>query len=58
MAEVLGSISGITRTRRAPLRSLWELSIQPVLAQYLAGSDRRSEELAELEQLLVTRPSS
>lgn len=44
--------------KRAPLRSLWELSIQPVLAQYLAGSDRRSEQLAELEQLLLTRPSS
>lgn len=44
--------------QRAPLRSLWELSIQPVLAQYLAGSDRRAEQLAELEQLLVTRPMS
>ncbi|TFD68195.1 AAA family ATPase [Cryobacterium gelidum] len=40
----------------APLRSLWALSIQPVLAQYLAGSDRRTEQLAELEQLLMARP--
>lgn len=37
------------------LRSLWALSIQPVLAQYLAGSDRRAEQLGELEQLLLTR---
>lgn len=37
----------------APLRSLWALSIQPVLVQYLAGSDRRAEQLAELEQLLL-----
>ncbi|GAB3245301.1 AAA family ATPase [Arthrobacter pigmenti] len=43
---------------RAPLHSLWALSIQPVLAQYLAGSDRRAEQLAELEQLLMTRSSS
>lgn len=42
----------------APLRSLWALSIQPVLAQYLAGSDRRAEQLAELEQLLLARPTS
>jgi 5-methylcytosine-specific restriction protein B len=42
----------------APLRSLWALSIQPVLTQYLAGSDRRSEQLAELEQLLLTRPTN
>lgn len=42
----------------APLRSLWALSIQPVLAQYLAGSDRRTEQLAELEQLLMTRPAN
>lgn len=42
----------------APLRSLWALSIQPVLAQYLAGSDRRAEQLTELEKLLMTRPTS
>ena len=42
----------------APLRSLWALSIQPVLAQYLAGSDRRAEELTELEQLLLARPAN
>ncbi|SDS52657.1 AAA family ATPase [Microterricola viridarii] len=42
----------------APLRSLWALSIQPVLAQYLAGSDRRAEQLGELERLLLTRPTS
>ena len=42
----------------APLRSLWALSIQPVLAQYLAGSDRRAEQLAELERLLMVRPTS
>ena len=39
-----------------PLRSLWALSIQPVLEQYLAGSDRRDEQLAELEQLFLTPP--
>lgn len=43
---------------RAPLLSLWELSIKPVLAQYLAGSDRREEQLAELQQLLLSRPTS
>ncbi|MFE4079244.1 AAA family ATPase [Paenarthrobacter sp. YIM B13468] len=42
----------------APLRSLWALSIQPVLVQYLAGSDRRAEQLAELEELLLTRPKN
>ena len=36
------------------LRSLWALSIQSVLTQYLAGSDRRAEHLGELEQLLLT----
>ncbi|MGO1971588.1 MAG: AAA family ATPase [Propionibacteriaceae bacterium] len=43
---------------RAPLRSLWALSIQPVLAQYLAGSDRRAHQLAELEELFLARPTS
>ncbi|MDR6637079.1 AAA family ATPase [Paenarthrobacter nitroguajacolicus] len=42
----------------APLRSLWALSIQPVLEQYLAGSDRRAEQLAGLEELLLIRPKS
>lgn len=42
----------------APLRSLWALSIQPVLAQYLAGSDRRAEQLAALEQILMAKPTS
>lgn len=41
----------------APLRSLWTLSIQPILTQYLAGSDLRTEQLAELEQLLMARPT-
>lgn len=41
----------------APLKSLWALSIQPVLEQYLAGSDRRSEELAELRELLLAAPA-
>lgn len=40
-----------------PLLSLWALSIQPVLAQYLAGSDLRAEQLDELEQVLLTRPT-
>ncbi|MBM6588904.1 AAA family ATPase [Brevibacterium sp. RIT 803] len=40
---------------RDPLLSLWTLSIEPVLSQYLAGSDRRVEQLEELRQLLVTR---
>lgn len=42
----------------APLCSLWALSIGPVLTQYLAGSDRRAEQLTELEQLLLTRPTN
>lgn len=42
----------------APVRSLWALSIGPVLTQYLAGSDRRDEQLAELEQLLLSRPAN
>lgn len=40
----------------APLRSLWSLSIEPVLAQYLAGSDRRATQLAELQQVLTDQP--
>lgn len=40
------------------LRSLWALSIQPVLAHYLAGSDRRADQLAELERLLLARSKS
>lgn len=40
-----------------PLLSLWTLSIEPVLLQYLAGSDRRAEQLEELKQLLVARPA-
>lgn len=42
---------------RDALLSLWTLSIEPVLSQYLAGSDRRREQLEELKQLLVTRPA-
>ncbi|MFC7463899.1 AAA family ATPase [Brachybacterium sp. GCM10030252] len=38
----------------APLQSLWTLSIEPVLSQYLAGSDRRVEQLEELKQSLLT----
>lgn len=41
----------------SPLLSLWMLSIEPVLSQYLAGSDRRVEQLEELKQLLLTRPA-
>lgn len=43
---------------RDPLLSLWALSIEPVLSQYLAGSDRRREQLGELKDLLLTRPDS
>ena len=43
---------------RDPLLSLWTLSIEPVLSQYLAGSDRRREQLEELKQLLLTRPAN
>lgn len=42
---------------REPVLSLWTLSIAPVLSQYLAGSDRRVEQLEELKQLFVTRPA-
>lgn len=42
----------------APLLSLWSLSINPVLTQYLAGSDRHREQVAELENLLTARPAS
>lgn len=42
---------------RDPLLSLWTLSIEPVLSQYLAGSDRRTEQLEALKQVLVTRPA-
>lgn len=40
------------------LRSLWALSVRPVLEQYLAGSDRRAEQLTELEELFLNRPKS
>lgn len=43
---------------RDPLLSLWTLSIEPVLSQYLAGSDKRGKQLGELKQLLLTRPGS
>lgn len=39
-----------------PLRSLWALSVHPVLEQYLAGSDRRADQLAEFQQLLLDTP--
>ena len=40
-----------------PLRSLWDLTLEPVLSQYLAGSDQRAEQLEELRLLLLTRSS-
>jgi len=40
-----------------PLFSLWNLTLEPVLSQYLAGSDRRAEQLEELRLLFLTRPS-
>lgn len=39
----------------APLSSLWTLTLEPVLSQYLAGSDRRLEQLEDLKQLLLSR---
>lgn len=53
-AKILWNDSGKVRD---PLLSLWMLSIEPVLSQYLAGSDRRREQLEELKHLLVTRPA-
>lgn len=42
----------------APLQSLWSLSVQPVLAQYLSGSDRRSQQISELELFFTGQLSS
>ena len=36
-----------------PLTSLWSLSIEPLLTQYLAGSDRRVDQLAEFKQAFL-----
>jgi len=43
---------------QTPLTSLWALTVQPVLAQYLAGSDRRVEVLAELREVLFAAPKA
>jgi 5-methylcytosine-specific restriction protein B len=54
-AKILWDDNGLPRE---PLLSLWNLTLEPVLAQYLAGSDQRAEQLEELRLLFVTRPSS
>lgn len=41
-----------------PLRSLWELSLEPLLREYLAGlsSDEQERELNNLRKAFLTRP--
>ncbi|MFZ1382579.1 MAG: AAA family ATPase [Scrofimicrobium sp.] len=41
----------------SPLVSLWTLSIEPVLNDYLAGSDNRDDSISELKQLFLQRNS-
>lgn len=41
-----------------PLLSLWNLTVEPVLSQYLASSDQRVEQLEKLRLIFLTRPSS
>lgn len=39
-----------------PLSNLWDLSIAPLLEQYLAASDRKDEELARLKTIYGRQP--
>lgn len=41
------------RNPQPPLTDLWERSLKPLLEQYLAGSDRRDEEVAGLREVLL-----
>lgn len=54
-AKILWDNNGLPRE---PLLSLWNLTLEPVLSQYLAGSDQRAEQLEEFRLLFLTRSSS
>lgn len=43
---------------QTPLSNLWDLSIAPLLEQYLAASDRRDEELNRLKAIYGRQPAT
>jgi 5-methylcytosine-specific restriction protein B len=45
-----------TKEPQPPLHGLWNLSLKPLLEQYLAGSDDREHELDGLRTAFLTRP--